>query len=215
MIENDTSIKNLKVYISEKNTLSNEAVLWLFRKEHSKRTEDDIRRLVDSNLAMVFKIATNFHRSHTGISKGEHHIEIMDLFNAGVLGLNKAVEKFDAYRGTKFSTFAYNWISQAVRAEIRSIIYPMKSYSYAPVFFENIDDPYSNFVDEGFEDASTKDMVEYIKTLLTSKEFTIFRLYFLEQNTMTDVAIKRDCALSTIQYSLKKIRKKLEVLKKE
>ena len=38
-----------------------------------------------------------------------------DLFQEGILGLHKAVFRFDATRGIRFSTYATYWIRQAIR----------------------------------------------------------------------------------------------------
>lgn len=42
------------------------------------------------------------------------HLSIDDLVQEAVLGLNRAVEKFEPQRGYKFSTYAYWWIRQAL-----------------------------------------------------------------------------------------------------
>ena len=41
-------------------------------------------------------------------------MEYEDLFQHGVIGLVRAVELFDPAQGTKFSTYAMNWIRQAI-----------------------------------------------------------------------------------------------------
>ncbi|MEV6228081.1 RNA polymerase sigma factor RpoD/SigA [Saccharopolyspora shandongensis] len=41
-----------------------------------------------------------------------------DLYQYGVLGLFRAIEKFDASMGTKFSTYATQWINQSVQRAI-------------------------------------------------------------------------------------------------
>ncbi len=63
-------------------------------------------RFIKANLRLVLKIA-NGYRLPLGVSRE-------DVFQEGVIGLNRAVDKFDASRGFKFSTYATNWIRQAI-----------------------------------------------------------------------------------------------------
>jgi RNA polymerase sigma-32 factor len=60
------------------------------------------RRLVNANLRLVVKIAMDFQRYWTK--------NLLDLIQEGNLGLLRAVEKFDPYRGIKFSYYASFWI---------------------------------------------------------------------------------------------------------
>ncbi len=66
-------------------------------------------RMINSNLRLVVSIAKRY-RGH-GVSFG-------DLIQEGVLGLNRAVEKFDWRKGFKFSTYATWWIRQACQRAI-------------------------------------------------------------------------------------------------
>jgi len=62
-------------------------------------------QLISSNLRLVVSIA----RRYQG-----HGLSLLDLIQEGSLGLMRAVDKFDASRGLKFSTYATYWIRQSV-----------------------------------------------------------------------------------------------------
>ena len=73
------------------------------------------KRMLLSNLRLVVNIA----KKHTRRVKGSGAIFLEDLLQAGALGLDHAVKKFDPERGFKFSTYAYWWVLQAVAREIQ------------------------------------------------------------------------------------------------
>lgn len=80
------------------------AVRWV---EHGD--QDAAKRLVTSNLRLVVKIANEYRRGYQ---------TLLDLVQEGNVGLLKAVQKFDPYRGVKLSTYSGWWIRAYVLKHI-------------------------------------------------------------------------------------------------
>ena len=66
-------------------------------------------KLTMHNLRLVYSIAGRYR------GRG---VSYLDLIQEGTLGLMRAAEKYDHRKGFRFSTYCYNWITQAIRRHV-------------------------------------------------------------------------------------------------
>ncbi len=65
------------------------------------------RRFIEANLGLVISIASR--------TRVPAHVDRDDLIQDGMIGLDRAVDKFDRRKGYRFSTYATWWIRQSIQ----------------------------------------------------------------------------------------------------
>ena len=68
-------------------------------------SEEAEEKFINANYRLVVSIAKRYRKES---------VDMLDLFQAGNIGLIKAVEKYDYKKGFKFSTYATWWIKQSI-----------------------------------------------------------------------------------------------------
>ena len=103
----NSKLDSIKLYLKEVSgipMISNEEMKNLIP-QLKKKSKKARKRLVMGNLRLVISIAKKYIRPG---------IELNDLIEAGNMGLIAASNKYDPSRGTKFSTYAHDWIKEYI-----------------------------------------------------------------------------------------------------
>ena len=109
--EVSSSLDATQIYLSEigfSPLLTAEEEVY-FSRLSLKGDESSRKRMIESNLRLVVKIARRYN------NRG---LPLLDLIEEGNLGLIRAVEKFDPERGFRLSTYAAWWIRQTIERAI-------------------------------------------------------------------------------------------------
>jgi RNA polymerase primary sigma factor len=109
----DGSLESLEIFFREART--HELLTAAEEIELSQRIErgdlEAKERMINANLRLVVSQA----RRYQG-----HGLSLEDLVQEGMLGLIRAVEKFDWRKGFKFSTYGILWIRQAIQRGLQN-----------------------------------------------------------------------------------------------
>lgn len=189
--EGDTdSLKQYLKEIGRYSLLPDDDVKKLFKRiEAGDKAAHDI--IVEHNLRLVVKYARSIKKAYRAEEP------IMDLVQAGNIGLMRAVDKFEVDKGYAFSTYASWWIKQSI---IRHI-FDNESAIRVPVHmserFVSISRTIRNYREEKGKDPSFEELAKRIK--VTKKEYDIFKS--LDRNIISlNSAISDDTDTELIDY---------------
>lgn len=79
-----------------------------FKNESGTQSDKALEKLILANKKLVWKYVESYKNFVTPA------FEIKDMYQMGMIGLIKAIEKFDLSRENKFSTYATYWIRQSI-----------------------------------------------------------------------------------------------------
>lgn len=91
-----------------------------------KQKKKALEQIIKCNTKMVVQVTLTFFRKRYKVRLDDDRLN--DYLQQGVLGLIRAVEKFEPDKGFKFSTYAYRWI----RSYLGRYYYSNYSMIYIP-----------------------------------------------------------------------------------
>lgn len=114
LLDNDEfkeNLKDLKDIVDKRHNIKYLSDYEKYKEDYAKKSEL-LDNIAFANEKLVYKIVLKYK----GLSTSSFNED--DMFQAGMQGLLKAVERFDVEKGFQFSTYATHWIRQSISRSI-------------------------------------------------------------------------------------------------
>lgn len=197
--------------------MTNEELFELYSKGDNKAKE----LLILNNINLVKCIAKRYFIIFEVSSYKDYDFE--DLVQVGIIGLIKAIEKYNPALGCKFSTYAVNWIKQTIRRALEghedtlSLDENIGDDDNSDLtLMDTIEDKSINFVEE-MEIKELKKLWDILAQKLNEKEINFLKLKHINNLTEKQICrileIPEEKARQFSESVLRKARSKAKLLK--
>lgn len=181
--------------------ITRDMAMQLWQMEHSEYAKE---QLVLANVGMVGLVLNSL-----GLSLLDD-----DLYSTGIVGLIKAINSFDAEKGTKFSTYASNVIRNEILMTFRKKRVNISFSLDDTVSLENGEEvSYSDMFSSGeqFEDEIiVKVQYEELLSKLSDRERSIINLFYMYDKTQHEISALTGLSQSYVSRIIKGVRKKYD-----
>lgn len=213
----NTDIKSLNAYMSEisEGELLTDEQEKILAEQIQKGNKEALDELTSANLRYVVKVA----KQYTG-----RGVALEDLISEGNIGMMKAAEKFDAFRGKRFVTFAAPFIRKSIEEAIdkqEGSSQPISVDEPIPLGSQNnfsllnvLEDKDAPRADQHTEQEALILELKKVIDVLDEREQTVIKHFFgieCDHLTMAEIAttmgIKRERVRQIRDKAVRKLRK--------
>lgn len=178
-------LDSIKLYLKEisKIPLINDEEMVKLIPRLRKRNKKARERMIIGNLRLVVSIAKRYYRAG---------VDLNDLIEAGNIGLIAAVNRYDPDRGTKFSTYAHDWIKEYIHRAVLSHSKPVHIPMYVYQKFQKIMSAWDKIFKMKGKTATSQELAK--ETGINQKDVKKF-LYYIKifsEIPSLDAPISRD-----------------------